>query len=210
MLRGTVDRLAAGAKASLAACLGRAVYVVEGRVGLAAAGATARLGTNDAWFAGGETGLLAARDSVLIRWELHPEGAEPAEEPQVVSQLVRPIELAAGNFLMRADRVDFPAGGVAYLHTHQGPGIRCLLTGSVRIDTEGRSHDVEPLGLWFESGPAPVFAEVSPTTATAFVRVMILPMAIMGKPSIRYVRPEDIDKPKTQRYEVFFDQPLDL
>jgi len=42
------------------------------------------------------------------------------------------------------------------------------------------------------------------------MRVMILPRAIKGKSSIRYVRPEDQEKPKTQRYQVFADEPVDL
>jgi hypothetical protein len=32
---------------------------------------------------------------------------------------------------MRCDRIDFPPGGIAYRHTHPGPGIRRLLFGSV-------------------------------------------------------------------------------
>ena len=36
--------------------------------------------------------------------------------------------------LLRCDRVDFPPGGVAHLHTHPGPGLRVLLQGRIRID----------------------------------------------------------------------------
>jgi hypothetical protein len=42
------------------------------------------------------------------------------------------------------------------------------------------------------------------------VRVMILPRAISGKSSISYVNPEDFDKPKTQKYQVFIDEPIEL
>ena len=38
----------------------------------------------------------------------------------------------------------FPPGGCAYLHRHQGPGIRCLLEGGIRIDTHGRSTSYGP------------------------------------------------------------------
>ena len=44
-----------------------------------------------------------------------------------------------GELLMRGDSVAFPPGGCAYLHRHQGPGIRCLIEGGIRIDTHGRS-----------------------------------------------------------------------
>lgn len=111
--------------------------------------------------------------------------------------------------LIRCDRVDFPPGGVAYLHTHQGPGIRVLLHGEIRIDTAGGSHQYRPLQAWFEPGPEPVFAATSETEPTAFVRCMVLPGDLLGKSSIRYVRPEDGAKPKPQQYMVFVDQLLE-
>jgi len=211
VLRSSVDRLEAGADIGLGDCPARAIYVVEGRLRLAAEGAAAKLGANDAWFAQGPTLLQVAEPSVLIRWELLPADRPGAAEAHAVSVLERPIELAPDRrYLLRADRVDFPPKGVAYLHTHQGPGIRCLIKGGIRIDSEGHSLEVEPLGAWFESGPEPVFAAASDSADTAFVRVMVLPVELLGKSSIRYVREEDRDKPKPQRYEVFIDQPLTL
>ena len=35
-------------------------------------------------------------------------------------------ERPAGDWLVRCDRVDFPPGGIAYTHTHPGPGLRVL------------------------------------------------------------------------------------
>ena len=125
--------------------------------------------------------------------------------------LSAPVDLPAPEKqLIRCDRVDFPPGGVAYLHTHQGPGIRVLLHGSIRIDTAGRSHDYGPLQPWFEPGPEPVFAAASPTDPTAFVRCMVLPARLLGQSSIRYVRDTDAAKPKPQRYTVFVDETLDV
>ena len=43
---------------------------------------------------------------------------------------------------------------------------------------------------------------------TRFIRVMILPRALIGKSSIQYVNAEDKDKPKSQQYRVFVDAPL--
>lgn len=125
------------------------------------------------------------------------------------AKLSAPVELD-GEQLIRCDRVDFPPGGIAYLHTHQGPGIRVLLKGAIRIDTDGTSHEYGPLEPWFEAGPIPVLATASATEDTAFVRCMILPAALQGRSSIRYVREADADKPKPQRYEVFVDEPLSL
>ena len=132
----------------------------------------------------------------------------PAHSPGAL--LSAPVELpSGGQALIRCDRVDFPPGGVAYLHTHQGPGIRVLLHGSIRIDTAGRSTSYGPLEAWFEPGPEPVFAAASETEPTAFVRCMVLPGRLRGQSSIRYVRDEDAAKPKPQSYTVFVDEPLE-
>lgn len=132
----------------------------------------------------------------------------PAHTPEAL--LSAPLELPSGEqVLIRCDRVDFPPAGVAYLHTHQGPGIRVLLHGSIRIDTGGSSRRYGPLEAWFEPGPEPVFAAASETEPTAFVRCMVLPGRLRGQSSIRYVREEDAAKPKPQSYTVFVDEPLE-
>ena len=113
-----------------------------------------------------------------------------------------------GDRLIRVDTVSFPPGGVAYLHVHQGPGIRVLLRGEIRVDTDGRSDSYGPLEAWFESGPVPVFAAASGSVPTAFVRCMVLPAELKGKRSLRYLRDEDADKPKLQEYRIFVDEPL--
>jgi hypothetical protein len=140
-----------------------------------------------------------------LRWEL------AAAEPEPGARLSAPVQLdPGGGWVVRCDRIDFPAGGIAYTHTHPGPGIRCLLFGSIRIESGGETHEYGPLEPWFESGPEPVFAAASQTEPTAFVRVMLLPREWEGKRTIRYVDPADEDKPKLQRPTVFFDRPLAL
>ena len=115
--------------------------------------------------------------------------------------------LPKGELIMRADSVGFPPGGCAYKHTHQGPGIRCLVEGGIRIDTHGRSTSYGPGGAWFESGPEPVFAQGADRT-TRFIRVMILPRTLVGKSSIAYVNEEDKAKPKSQQYKIYVDSPI--
>jgi len=125
------------------------------------------------------------------------------------AKLVAPLDgMPSGDLLLRGDSVAFPPGGCALTHTHAGPGIRCLIEGAIRIDTHGRSTSYGPGGAWFESGPVPVFAQAATDRASRFIRVMILPRALIGKSSIRYVHPEDADKPKSQRYTIFVDAPI--
>jgi hypothetical protein len=208
LLRAAVDRIEAATRLDLPAVPARAVYVVDGRVRLDAGTAAASLGAGGAWFARGPLALLAPEPAVLVRWELVPPDP-PLVGEHAATVLTGPVRLdPERRYLLRADRVDFPPGGIAYRHTHQGPGIRCLIQGGLRVESGGRIIEVEPLGLWFESGPEPVLATASKIAATAFVRVMILPLELKGQSSIRYVDPADRDKPKPQRYQVFLDQPL--
>jgi quercetin dioxygenase-like cupin family protein len=202
------DRLEArAALPGLLAAANRVVYVREGGATIRAGGQAATLAANSAWQGAiGCEVTTGASGATLLRWELTPTagpGAKPA--------LAHTVELAdPGGYLMRCDRVDFPPGGIAYTHTHRGPGIRCLLAGEIRVEVNGHAHSVKPGEAWFEAGPDPVLAYASDREPTGFARVMILPRELKGKSSIRYVRPEDEAQPKTQQYQVFCDELITL
>jgi quercetin dioxygenase-like cupin family protein len=140
-------------------------------------------------------------DGRTLVWELGDD--EPAD-----ALLSREVELDGGDWIMRLDRVDFEPGGIAYRHTHPGPGIRYLLFGSITIDSEGSVRTYGPGEPWFERGPDPVLATTSVDEPSAFVRVMVLPAEWAGKRTIKYVDPADADKPKTQRATIFLEQPV--
>ena len=133
-------------------------------------------------------------------WELLDE--EPAD-----ALLAAPVDVQPG-WLMRHDRIDFPPGGIAYRHTHPGPGIRYLLFGELTIESAGETHTYGPGEPWFESGPEPVLATASETEETAFVRVLLLPPEWAGKRTIKYVDPADEDRPKLQRPTVYGEYPV--
>ena len=116
--------------------------------------------------------------------------------------------LPKGELILRGDSVAFPPGGCAYLHRHQGPGIRCLMEGGIRIDTLGHSTSYGPGSAWYESGPDPVFAQAAADRPSRFVRVMILPRMLMGKSSIEYLNEDDNTKPKSQQYRLLADAPI--
>ena len=116
--------------------------------------------------------------------------------------------LPNGELLLRGDSVAFPPGGCAYLHRHQGPGLRCLIEGGIRIETHGKSTSYGPGGAWYESGPDPVFAQGARDRPTRFIRMMILPRTLLGKSSIEYLNAEDKAKPKSQSYKGFADTPI--
>ena len=217
-IRLYMDQLAPQARVQmpLASAPVRAIYVVSGSLRLSSGGATATLGANSGWYNRGAVRAAAGHLATLaLRWELAGSAAPaaPLDGAGVTSPLLHSAKLAldpAGAYLLRCDRVDFPPGGEALLHTHAGGGIRCLLFGAIEIETQGRRTPYGPLASWFEAGPDPVYAAVSETEATAFARVMILPRSLLGKSSISYVNAEDVAKPKSQSYQVFIDVPVEL
>jgi hypothetical protein len=140
----------------------------------------------------------------LLRYEF-------TDEPRLDSQISARLELGAnGEYLVRCDRVELPPQGIAYLHTHRGPGIRCLIEGRFRVEAAGLAQTVERYGAWFENGSDPVEARAVSDGPAAFVRVMVLPRDLLGQKSIQYVRDADKDRPKPQRYQVFVDEPVTL
>ena len=171
---------------------------------------------DSAWFGRHAVVVSAGADGAVIwRWELVAEDERPVlpEQTGVTSKVNITADLdnpdVADDWLLRCDSVKFPMGGQAFLHVHQGPGIRVLRGGQIRIDTAGVTHDYLPGQAWFEPGPEPVFAQASELECSRFVRVMVLPAELKGKSSIQYVNAEDLEKPKTQRYQFYVDEPIE-
>jgi hypothetical protein len=194
--------------------LPRMIFIVHGAATIA--GRT--LSDGEAWH-GEEAVTLAPGSGGVTCWrfELAPADAADGEVAgrAVVSRqklAASAATLPAGDLLLRGDSVAFPPGGCAFLHRHQGPGIRCLLEGGIRIDTHvdslGVSTSYGPGGAWYESGPDPVFAQGARDRATRFIRMMILPRALLGKSSIEYLNPDDKERPKSQSYKGFADAPI--
>jgi quercetin dioxygenase-like cupin family protein len=137
-----------------------------------------------------------------LRWTL-------AETAPGGALLAHEVLLDAGtDWLLRHDRVDFEPGGIAYRHTHPGPGIRVLLFGEITIDSEGARTTFGPRGAWFEAGPDPVRAETSTAEPSAFARVMLVPAAFAGQRTIRYVDAADAERPRRQKATVFSERPV--
>ena len=214
-LRLYLDRLTAkSAPLELKKTHARALYIVEGSLAIKNGVSTSlTLSQNSAIFIPELFTLSGGNvEATVLRWELVDEADSPNEIQSTQSTLLLAAKIALGDlsqYILRCDRVDFPPQGEALTHKHQGGGIRCLLFGSIQIHTMGNIHAYQPQGAWFEAGPDPVYAETDKVLASAFARVMILPKALIGgKTSIEYVNAEDINKPKTQRYQIFIDELL--
>ncbi|HWX72479.1 MAG TPA: hypothetical protein VNY79_08270 [Xanthobacteraceae bacterium] len=179
VLRLCEDALSDGAALSLPA-RPRLAFVVHGSI---AAGDRV-LRDGEAWSGEDAATFKAGGEGATVwRWELGAAetggvvagtGTGIASREKLAARL---DTLPQGPLLLRGDSVAFPPGGCAYLHRHQGPGIRCLIEGGIRIDTHGRSTAYGPGGAWYENGPEPVFAQAAADRPTRFIRVMVLPAA---------------------------------
>jgi hypothetical protein len=210
-LRLVEDQLAGGGTVALPADgVNRIAYVVHGGIEAGGAGFT----DDTAWHGRGAATLQAGPGgAALWRFELVPEGAPivAATGGRTLEKLSVPLPtLPDAALLLRCDSVAFPPGGCAFLHRHQGPGIRCLIEGGIRIDTAGHSTAYPPGGAWFEAGPEPVFAQAAADRPSRFIRVMLLPARLLGQSSIAYLREEDRARPKSQRYKGYLDVPIAL
>ena len=190
--------------------LPRMIFVVHGSIAIAD-----RILRDEEAF-GGEGAIVLKAGSAgatVWRWELITREADFGRPPPGSGMVSREklaamlASVPAGALLLRGDSVAFPPSGCAYLHRHQGPGIRCLIEGGIRIDTHGRSTAYGPGGAWYETGPDGVFAQAA-DRPTRFIRVMILPRAYLGKSSVEYLNKEDKAKPKSQSYKIFVDMPI--
>jgi hypothetical protein len=218
VLRLLTDRLEA--KARLGQALAphhRVVYVAAGRAVLRAGGQAAALAADSAWHGRGALDIEAgAQGAHLLRFELvrspqPDDGIAVGEGVASSMTLDAKLSLDSGDgYLMRCDKVALPPGGIAHTHTHQGPGIRCLLAGGFTVETGGTRTNIAPFEAWFEAGPEPVRAWAPDDLPGVFARVMILPRALKGASSIRYVDAADADRPKPQKYIVYIDEILDF
>src|SRR5262249_20059054 len=198
------DVLADGAALALPAAA-RMIFLVHG--GATVAGRALRDG--EAWH-GEAAATLVAGSAGATCWRFD-FASPPAGTPAGVTsrqKLSAPLNtLPAGELLLRGDSVAFPPGGRAHPPPDRGPGTRGRTEGAIPTDTAARSPSYGRGGAWYESGPEPVFAQAA-DRPSRFIRVMILPRALMGKSSLQFVDPADAAKPRVQQYKIFADAPI--
>src|SRR4051794_17120945 len=89
-------------------------------------------------------------------WGFELYGPDADEDPaRVILAVDLPLDPDAP-VLLRADRVDFPAGAVTPRHGHAGPGIRRLLFGCLSAEVDRTLRRIQVGEAWFETGHDPV------------------------------------------------------
>lgn len=192
----------------------RVIYCVSGNAEIKQPDKSAMLKKDEAWFSTQETTVRANGEGArLWRWELVAPDAPRGEvggsgiKSRNAGDFEIELDLSVKR-LMRLDRVSFPLGGEALTHIHAAPGVRCLLEGNLLIQSLGREYRVWPGDPWVEHGPDSVYAKASEHDLTSFVRVMIIPEEYRGRSTITYIHAEDQEKPKSQSYKRYLEEPV--
>jgi hypothetical protein len=194
----------------------RVIYCVAGSAEISDAAKSETLGNDGAWFSSQKTTVRGKDEGACLwRWELVAPGAPSGElkGEGIKSRIAGDYEIEIDTSikrLMRLDRVSFPLGGEALTHTHVAAGVRCQLEGNLLLESVGHRYRVWPGDPWVELGPDTVYAKASERQLSSFVRVMIVPDQYKGRSTITYVKPEDQDKPKSQTYKRYLEEPISL
>jgi hypothetical protein len=118
------DNIAAGQEVTFSDTVARAIYVTAGKISTDGQD----IACDDGLVADGPVTLVAGPEGAsLWRWDLS-DTDQQASTHRVAHKLSGsvPDALAISESFLRLDSVAFPPAGTAMLHTHQGPGIRCL------------------------------------------------------------------------------------
>jgi quercetin dioxygenase-like cupin family protein len=112
--------------------------------------------------------------------------------------------------VFRLDQVTFPPNAIAYRHIHSGAGFRHLVAGGLNFDTGAHQQDMVPGDSWFEDINSPVRATAMSGCISQFIRAMLIPLELHGKPTIKILSPEDAAKPTLQKNHRFVDQIIEF
>lgn len=99
-------------------------------------------------------------------------------------------------WVFRCDGNDIQPGRRTPPHTHQGPGIRCLIEGGFTVKTGRKSATYAPGDTWWETNTKPVIASTAPDVGARFMRCTILPPNCLGKPITKVVDFREKNDPK--------------
>jgi hypothetical protein len=124
------------------------------------------------------------KGAVIWRWELvrtdEPNNlawGEGVTSRLRMSRRIRMFELVpTSKWLFRLDCI-YNNRGSTGLHSHPGSGIRCMLKGHLRVESDkGESSDNRLTGdCWYEEGSYPLISTSAPVESDDLLRGMVLP-----------------------------------
>ncbi len=221
-----IDTIPAGASATVAAAK-RMIYLysgsasIDGRALHAPSDGKTEAAASAGLYSDGATRIIAGPEGAkLFRFDLvenskadkpvHGGGATSAMR---MSREIWSLDIKKGSeWLFRLDYIRNPAGQTADVHTHEGPGIRALITGTFHVNQpseEGRAREVgDP---WWETGIEAVISTPSGDVPAKFLRGMVLPKDMIdGRPSGKFLRTLPPAAPGWKVWEMFVDRLVTL
>lgn len=127
--------------------------------------------------------------ATVWRWELvdrtAPFGIATGAGVRSTLRMARDVKMfelvPTSTWLFRLDTI-IGFQGTTGMHAHLGSGIRCLLNGHLRAESDkGEDSDNrEPGDTWYEEGAYPLVSSVDPGIKTTFLRGMVLPPEYLG------------------------------
>lgn len=129
--------------------------------------------------------LAAGPNGALVwRWELvrtsepnHYTLGQGIESHLRMSRRIRMFKLVpTSKWLFRLDCIINNEGSTG-LHSHPGSGIRCMLEGQLRVESDKGecSDNNNPGDAWYEEGSYPLISTSDPGNKATFLRGMVLP-----------------------------------
>lgn len=198
----------------------RIVYIRQGGLTVETASSNQFHSAGSAWVGQDEVSYVAGPEGAeVLRWELvatsAPHDGRLRSSPKSASKVLNSFDIdldPANSWMLRCDQVTFPPGTVAPLHMHQGPGIRFVDRGHIDAIGPGGVPKLHlPGDSFIENGiDEPVSARMHEEEDTSFFRGLILPRAVKGRASTRFVNRQDWDRPKRQVYHVHAERFVDL
>jgi hypothetical protein len=182
VLQLTHDRLAPNARPDLLPTQHAIFYVCGGSITVNGSA----LAPDQAFYAEDQAVLRAGPQGAdLWRWEVVPEAKARAPlrgegvETSIVRMVrqVKMLELVpTSNWLFRLDCIQNLQGSTG-LHSHPGSGIRCLLDGELKVESQkGESSSSSAKGdSWYEEGAYPLVTTVPSGATATFLRGLIFP-----------------------------------
>lgn len=125
------------------------------------------------------------------------------ESVLVLSRQVRMFELMPTSvWLFRLDCIVDHEESTG-LHSHPGSGIRCLISGNIRVVSEKGecSHNTKHGDAWYEEGAYPCVSTTEPNVKSTFLRGMILPPEYAHRPDTIHKLEDVTVKGSWKRFE---------
>lgn len=221
-----IDTIPAGASARIGVAK-RMIYVYSGSAAIdgqlidAPRNAETEAESSAALYSDGETQITAGpHGATLFRFDLvedskadKPAYGGGATSAMRMSREIWSLAINKGSeWLFRLDYIRNPAGQTADVHTHEGPGIRALITGTFHVNQPSEEGRASTAGdPWWETGIEAVISTPSGDVPAKFLRGMVLPKEMSdGRPSGKFLRTFPPSAPGWQVWALFIDRLVTL